>query len=85
MRGYVANKYDNGDNIKMILDDLKMPTLVNPKALYSMSDDVDKDFYREDVKSYAKDNHALTRSAKKLYSLVLGQCIGILRVKMKGK
>ena len=50
-----------------------------------MEDDVDEDIYREDVKSYAKDNRALTRRAKKLYSLVLGQRTESLRAKMKGK
>ena len=51
----------------------------------SMADVVDKDIYREDVKAYAKDNRALTRSAKKLYSLVLGQCTKSLRTEMKVK
>ena len=43
-----------------------MPTLENLKALDSMADNVDKKIYREDVKSYTKDSHALTRSSKKL-------------------
>ena len=38
-----------------------------------MTDDVDKYIYKEDVKAYAKDNRALTRNVKKLYSLALGQ------------
>ena len=59
-------KYDKGDDIKMIIKNLKMPTLENLKALDSMADNVDKKIYREDVKSYTKDSHALTRSAKKL-------------------
>ena len=42
MSGYVARKYDNGDNIKMMLNDLKMPTLEKPKYLDSMTDDMDK-------------------------------------------
>ena len=42
MRGYAAKNYDNGDDIIMIPNDLKMPTLENPKALDSMADDVDK-------------------------------------------
>ena len=50
-----------------------------------MADDVDKDINQEDVKEYPKDNRALTRSAQKLYSLVLGKCTKILRAKMKGK
>ena len=33
MRGYVARKYDNRDDIKMILNELKMPTFENPEAL----------------------------------------------------
>ena len=32
-----------------------------------------------------KEKRALTKSAKKLYSLVLGQCTESLRAKMKGK
>ena len=64
--GYVARKYDNGDDIKMILNELNMPTYENPEALDSMADGVDKDIYIEDVKAYAKDNHALTMSAKTL-------------------
>ena len=51
----------------------------------SISDGVDKDIYKEDIKAYNKENCALTRSAKKLYSLVLGKCIESLRAKMKGK
>ena len=85
MSGYVARKYDNGDDIKMILNELKMPTLEKPEAFESMGDDVDKDICKEDVKAYAKYNHALTRSAKNVYSLVLGQCTKSLRTKMKGK
>ena len=85
MSGYIARKYDNGDDIKMILNELKMPTLENFKYLDSMADGVDKDIYREDVKEYAEENRALTRIAKKLYSLVLGQCTESLRAKMKGK
>ena len=73
MSGYVARKYDNGDDIKIMLSDLKMPTLENPEALDSMADDVGTDILREDVKAYAKDKRALTKSAKNLYSLVLGQ------------
>ena len=83
--GYVARKYNNGDNIKIILSDFKMTTLEKPKDLYSTADDVDKDVYREDIKSYAKEKHALTKNAKNLYSLVLGQCTEILRAKLKGK
>ena len=64
-------KYDNGDDIKIILNELKMPTL-KPDALDSTSDDVYKHTFREDIKSIYKEKCALTRSAKKLYSLVLG-------------
>ena len=85
MSGYVARKYDNGDDIKMILSDLQMPTLEKPEFLDSTVDDVEKYIYREDIKAYVKDKHALTKSAKQLYSLVLGQWIEILRAKMKGK
>ena len=46
---------------------------------------VDKDIYREDIKAYSKDNRALSRSAKKLYSLVLGKCTESPRAKIKGK
>ena len=41
MIGYAAKKYDNVGYIKMILNDLKIPTLDNPEALDSMADDVD--------------------------------------------
>ena len=64
MRGYFASKYENGDDVKIILNEFKIHTLENPKALYSMTDDVDKYIYKEDVKAYAKYNFALTRSAK---------------------
>ena len=43
MSGYVARKYDNGDDIKMILSALKIPTLEKPEALDLMADNVDKD------------------------------------------
>ena len=36
MSGYVSTKYDNGYDIKMILNYLKMPTLENSEALDSM-------------------------------------------------
>ena len=85
MSGYVARKYDNGYDIKMILNELKLPTLEKTEALDSMTGDVDKDIYKEYVNAYANENCALTRSAKKLYSLVLGQCTESLRAKMKGK
>ena len=42
MSGYVARKYDNGGDIKMILNELKIPTLEKTEALDSMSDNVDK-------------------------------------------
>ena len=42
MSGYVARKYDNGGDIKMILNELKIPTLEKPEALDSMPDNVDK-------------------------------------------
>ena len=61
---YVARKYDNGDNIKMILNKLKMPTLEKPEALDSIADNMDKDLYIEDVNTYVKYNLAITRSAK---------------------
>ena len=64
---YVVRKYDNGDDIKMILSDLQMPTLEKPEALGSTADDVDKDIYRKYIKAYTKDKRALTKSAKKLY------------------
>ena len=60
-----------------------MPTLEKPKALDSMADGIDKYIYREYVKEYEKDNCALTRSAKKLYPLILGQCTEGPRTKMK--
>ena len=81
--GYVASKYNDRDNIKMTINELKMPTLEKTEALDSMADGLDKDIYREDVKSYANDNCELTRSAKNVYSLVLGQCTEILRTKIK--
>ena len=46
MIGYVTSKYDNGDGIKIIFNELKMPTLDKPEALYSMADDVDKYIYK---------------------------------------
>ena len=85
MSGYVARKYDNGDDIKMILSNLKMLTLENPEALDSMIDDVEKDIYREDVKEYVKYKCALSKSSKRIYSLVLGQCTESLQAKMKEK
>ena len=85
MSGYVARKYDNGDYTKMILNELNMPTLKNTKALYSMAEDVEKGIYKEDVNAYANDNRLLTRSAKTLYSLVLGQFTESLRTKIKVK
>ena len=83
MSGYDARKYNNGDDIKMILSDLKIPTLENPIALDSMEDGVDKDIYIEGVRAYAKDKRTLTKNSKKLYSLVLGQCTKNLCAKMK--
>ena len=50
-----------------------MPTLEKLKDLDSMTDNIEKDIYKEDVNAYAKDNRALTRSAKKLYSLFIEQ------------
>ena len=44
--GYVARKYDNGDDIKMILNRLKIPTLEKAEALGSMAYGLDKDIYR---------------------------------------
>ena len=61
-----------------------MPTLENPKSLDSVADKVYKYIYKEYVKAFSKDNHELTRSSKKLYSLVFGQCEEILHAKMKG-
>ena len=46
MSRYVARKYNNRDNIKMIHNELNMPTLDKPKALGSMRDNVDKDIYK---------------------------------------
>ena len=40
MSGYVARKYDNGDDIKTILSNLQMTTLEKPEALDSTADDV---------------------------------------------
>ena len=42
MSGYVARIYDNGEDIKMIINKLKIPTLEKPKYLYSMADNMDK-------------------------------------------
>ena len=54
MSGYVARKYDNEEDIKMILSNFKIPKLENPEDLESMEDDADKDIYREYVKAYVK-------------------------------
>ena len=43
MCGYIARKYDNGDEIKMILNERKMPTLDKPTVLDSGDDKVEKD------------------------------------------
>ena len=48
-----------------------MPTLENPKSLDLGAGEVEKYINKEDIKTYAKDNYYLTRSAKKIYSLVL--------------
>ena len=85
MSGYVARKYAKRDGIKMIVSDLKVPMLEKPEDLDSTADNVDKDIYREDIKAYAKDKFGLTKSAKMLYSLVLGQCTEILHSKIKVK
>ena len=69
----------------MILNELKMLTLEKPEDLDSMEYDVDKYIYKEYAKAYVKDNRELTRSPKKLYSLVLGQCTKSLRTNIKGK
>ena len=85
MSRYAAKKYDNRDDIKMILSNLQMPTSEKPKALDSMEDDMDKYIYREDIKTFAKDKRALTKSDKNLYSLVLGHCTGSQRSQINGK
>ena len=46
---------------------------------------MDKYIYIGDIKAYAKYKRALTKSAKTLYSLFLGQYTEILSMKMKGK
>ena len=69
-----SQKYDNGDEIKIILNELKISTLEKPKDLDSRDEKVYKEIYKGYVKAYIKENHALTRSAKTLYSLVLGHC-----------
>ena len=74
MSRYTTRKYDNSDNIKMILNELKIPAMDNNITLERISDYVDKEIYKENMKTCAKDNCALTRSVRKLYSLVLGQC-----------
>ena len=66
----------------MIPNELNITTLDNPNALDSIADDVDKDIYKEDIKAYTKENHALTRSVKIFYSLVLDQFTKIMRTKM---
>ena len=43
-------KYDNGDDIKIILNELKIPTL-KPDALDSTADDVYKHIFKEDIKA----------------------------------
>ena len=82
---YVARKYDNGDDIIIILNKLKIPTLEKLEALDSMADNVDKDIYIEYVKAYKKENRTPTSSAKDLYLLVLGQRTESLRTKLTGK
>ena len=62
-----------------------MPTFEKPNALDSISYDTEKNIYMEDTKAYAKYNRVLTRSAKKLYLIVLVHCTKILCAKMKGR
>ena len=50
-----------------------------------MADNVEKYISKEDIKEYAMNNRVLARSAKKLYSLVLGHCTKGLHAKMKAK
>ena len=45
MSGYVARKYENEDDIKMILNYLQMSMLEKPEALDSTADDVGIDIY----------------------------------------
>ena len=45
MTVYVTRKYENWDDIRMILNKLKMSTLEKPKDLDSMSEEVNKDIY----------------------------------------
>ena len=85
MSAYATRTYNNGDDIKMILNKFKMPILEKPEALDSMEDGVDKDIYIGDINSYENDNRALTTSVKNVYSLFLGQCTESLCAKMKGK
>ena len=49
MSGYVTRNYDKSDDIKIILNELKIPTL-KPDALDSTADDVYKHTFREDIK-----------------------------------
>ena len=65
MSGYVARKYDNNDEIKIILNKLKITTLEKPKSLDSGAEEVDKEIYKEYTKAYSKDNRTLTRSSNK--------------------
>ena len=85
MSRYVSSKYDNGDVIKIILNELKMHSLEKPETLDSMAEGIDTYLYRENVKAYAEDIPTFSRSAKNLYSLVLGECTEILRKKNEGK
>jgi Reverse transcriptase (RNA-dependent DNA polymerase)/Zinc knuckle len=80
---HVGSKYDYGADISIAVENLELPTLVEPADLPQGANETKKRMWEKRVDGFIKRETMLEENVKTLYSLVWGQCTENLRAKIE--
>ena len=80
---YVGRTYKYGGDIRLVVENLALPTLAVPDDPPDGASRTVQQIWEKNVDEYVKRSNYLSENVKTLYSLVWGQCTDIMRQKVE--
>ena len=74
LAGYAGRTMVEGDDVRLVVENLQLPTLDEPAAPTGAVDDYQKMKWQAQVKIYLSRVAQLESNMRKLYSIIIGQC-----------
>ena len=80
---YVGTEYRNGGDIRSTIEQNAIFTIPMPLAPSGTNDEAERMILTKKVDAYVKRDSILDQNIQKAYSLMLGQCTELLKIKLK--